>query len=74
MAGKKSKSKKFAKKAPVKKNAGESKMDKATKIYLDLTGRGLPRKAVMESFINDVGLTKAGASTYYQTIKNKEPE
>ena len=73
MASKKKSSKKVAAKKVVKA-AGESKMDKATKVYQDLTKRGLPRKAVIEAFMNDMKLTKAGASTYYQLIRNKLAE
>jgi hypothetical protein len=76
MASKKRSSKKVSKKKSVAKKvvkaAGDSKMDRATAAYKELTGRGLPRKAVIEAFMSkDIGLTKAGASTYFQLIRSR---
>jgi hypothetical protein len=55
-------------------NNGESKMDKAVKIYQRMMKRkNIPtRKEVLEAFQNEAGLTKAGASAYYHTIKKRE--
>jgi hypothetical protein len=43
--------------------------DRATKVYRDMTKRGLPRKAIIEAFMNDVGLTKAGSSTTSSSVR-----
>lgn len=60
------------KKTPAKK--GESKMAKATKLYKDMTKRGLPRMAIIEAFQQKAGLTKAGSATYYQIISKREED
>jgi len=58
-----------------KKPTGPSKMDKATNImeemWDDIQAGKVKRKGVIERFIEEVGLTKAGASTYYGSIKKK---
>ncbi|WP_415878405.1 hypothetical protein [Methylomonas sp. TEB] len=51
-----------------------SKMDKAKVIYEQLTTEGKGRKEIIDAFIKEVGLTKAGAPTYYQTIKKAHEE
>lgn len=44
----------------------------ATEIYKRMrTVKDVARKDVIEKFIAEVKLTKAGASTYYQMIKDK---
>ncbi len=50
----------------------ETKMDKATKIFLAMYGKeSVRRKDIINAFISRCGLTSAGASTYYQNIKKK---
>lgn len=51
---------------PVKVKA-ESKMDKARAIYAAAEDKS--RKAMIEAFGKELGLSKAAASTYYYTIK-----
>lgn len=40
-------------------------------LQADAYRQGLTRKDIIEKFIAEVKLTKAGASTYYQMIKDK---
>ena len=58
-----------------KKPGGPSKADRARKImeemWDDLQAGKVKRKDVIERFKDEVGLTKAGASTYYGNIKKK---
>lgn len=49
-----------------------NKMMVATVIYERMIKEGKARKEIILSFVTEAGLTKAGASTYYQTIKNKK--
>lgn len=49
-----------------------TKMDKAKEVFDRLTLDGLSRKDIVAAFIKEVGLTKAGASTYYQNLKKAE--
>ncbi|WP_153134696.1 hypothetical protein [Paraburkholderia agricolaris] len=52
--------------------ATPTKMDLATEIYKRMRAvKDVTRKDIIEKFIADVKLTKAGASTYYQMIKDK---
>jgi hypothetical protein len=52
--------------------ATPTKMELATEIYKRMrTVKDVTRKDIIEKFIADVKLTKAGASTYYQMIKDK---
>lgn len=52
--------------------ATPTKMDLATEIYKRMrTVKDVTRKDIIEKFIAEVKLTKAGASTYYQLIKDK---
>ncbi|MGF6369775.1 hypothetical protein OKW40_002525 [Paraburkholderia sp. RAU6.4a] len=52
--------------------ATPTKMELATEIYKRMrTVKDVTRKDVIEKFIAEVKLTKAGASTYYQMIKDK---
>jgi len=46
-----------------------SKMDKAKEVYEKMTLDGKSRKEIIAAFVKDVGLTDAGASTYYQNLK-----
>lgn len=57
-------------------SAGPTKMLVATEIYKRMIGvKGVTRKDIIQKFIEEVNLTKAGASTYYQMIKDKhEPQ
>lgn len=56
--------------------AAPTKMELATEIYKRMrTVKDVTRKDIVEKFIAEVKLTKAGASTYYQMIKDKhEPQ
>ncbi|WP_459707287.1 hypothetical protein [Paraburkholderia sp. 2C] len=56
--------------------ATPTKMELATEIYKRMrTVKDVTRKDIIEKFIADVKLTKAGVSTYYQMIKDKhEPQ
>lgn len=56
--------------------ATPTKMELATEIYKRMrTVKDVTRKDIIEKFIVEVKLTKAGASTYYQLIKDKhEPQ
>jgi hypothetical protein len=53
----------------------ESKAERAMKImeaqWGDIQNKKVQRKDVIKIFIDEVGLTKAGASTYYGNIKKK---
>lgn len=53
-------------------DAPPTKMELATEIYKRMRAmKDVSRKDIIEKFIADVKLTKAGASTYYQMIKAK---
>ncbi|MBD2947276.1 hypothetical protein [Burkholderia pseudomallei] len=56
--------------------ATPTKMELATEIYKRMrTVKDVTRKDIIEKFVAEVKLTKAGASTYYQLIKDKhEPQ
>jgi hypothetical protein len=66
-------SKKAAKKSPVKvkvrKERTGTKMEAA--IAVCEKNPALPRKGIIAKFISDVGLTKAGANTYYSLVMKK---
>ena len=47
-----------------------TKMDKAKEVFDKMTAEKHTRKEIIDAFVKDVGLTKAGASTYYQNLKN----
>lgn len=50
--------------------AERTKMDLATEIYKQMMQtKGMTRKEVLEQFISQAKLSKAGASTYFQLIK-----
>ncbi|WP_321931491.1 hypothetical protein [Burkholderia cenocepacia] len=52
--------------------AAPTKMELATEIYKRMrTVKDVTRKDIIEKFIAEVKLTRAGASTYYQLIKGK---
>lgn len=55
------------KKEKVVKAKAESKMDKARAIYAAAEDKS--RKAMLEAFNKELGLSKAAASTYFYTIK-----
>lgn len=45
-------------------------MEKAKDIFKEMYGKeGIERKHIINEFVQRCGLTKAGASTYYNTIK-----
>ncbi|MBR8382574.1 hypothetical protein KDX26_09275 [Burkholderia cenocepacia] len=53
--------------------AAPTKMELAIEIYEQMrTVKDVTRKDIIEKFIAEVKLTKAGASTYYQMIKDKQ--
>ncbi|OXI89721.1 hypothetical protein CFB40_04685 [Burkholderia sp. AU31652] len=56
--------------------APPTKMELAIEIYKRMRAvKDVTRKDIVEKFIAEVKLTKAGASTYYQLIKDKhEPQ
>jgi len=52
-----------------KASGGVSKTELARAIFVKMFGKkGVARKDIIEQFIKDAGLTKAGASTYYQNF------
>jgi len=57
----------------IKEGSGDrSKMDIATEIYKRMMKtKGMTRKEVLEQFVSQAKLSKAGASTYFQLIKAK---
>ena len=52
------------------KERGESKADRAKKLYAELEDK--TRKNVIAQFIEQIGLTPAAASTYFYNIKKAE--
>jgi len=58
-----------------KKPAGPSKMHQATEImeemWEDIQAGKVKRKDVIKRFMDEIPLSKAGASTYYGSIKKK---
>ena len=51
-------------------DSGSTKMSQASDLYRRMTRKkGTTRKEIVAAFIEDVGLTKSGAATYYQMIK-----
>ena len=54
---------------PIKKLP--TKMDKAREIYTTMMNDEESRKAIVDEFVKQVGLSKAAANTYYQMIKKK---
>ncbi|KVD38209.1 hypothetical protein WI84_12965 [Burkholderia ubonensis] len=53
--------------------ATPTKMELATEIYKRMRAvKAVARKDIIEKFIVEVKLTNAGASTYYQMIKDKQ--
>ena len=61
-----------AKKEKVIKIAkGPSKADQATAIFKEMNDKGSARKDIIEAFMTQLNMSKAGASTYYQNIKTK---
>lgn len=47
-----------------------TKMGKAKAVFEKMTAEKSTRKEIIDAFVKEVGLTKAGASTYYQNLKN----
>jgi hypothetical protein len=48
-----------------------TKMDIATEIFKRMNKNGATRKEILDVFVAEAKLSKAGASTYYQLIKAK---
>lgn len=59
--------KKAEKPHPVLKVEGKSKRELAMEIYARMSGSS--RHEVIQAFVNELGMTPAGASTYYQNCK-----
>lgn len=58
--------------ASEKDSAVRTKMDIATDIYQRMKkNKNITRKEILEQFISEAKLSKAGASTYFQLIKAK---
>ena len=50
-----------------------TKMAQATEVYRRMSRKkSTTRKEIVAAFIDEVGLSKAGAATYYQTIKKSK--
>lgn len=47
----------------------ESKTAKAEQMFKSMPGA--PRATMIQRFVNDLGLTAKGASTYYQTMRKR---
>lgn len=63
----------IAAKQDAEANAAPTKMVVAAEIFKRMVAvKGVTRKDIIQKFIDEVKLTKAGASTYYQLIKAKE--
>ena len=58
---------------PAAENAGpKTKMEIATEIFKRMKkGKGVTRKEIIDQFVAEAKLSKAGASTYYQLVKSK---
>jgi hypothetical protein len=58
---------------PVPEVAGpKTKMEIATEIFKRMKkGKGVTRKEIIDQFVDEAKLSKAGASTYYQLVKSK---
>lgn len=52
----------------VRADGSETKAEVARQIFKKMGGRK-PRKDVIDALVKDAGLTQAGASTYYQKLK-----
>lgn len=48
---------------------GETKVFKAATIFKNGVKAKLARKDIVEQFMTELGMSKAGASTYYQNVK-----
>ena len=48
-------------------------MNRAREIYTTMINDEESRKAIVDEFVKQVGLSKAAANTYYQMIKMKPP-
>ena len=60
---------KFQKESGVVTEKLPSKVEKAKEVYDKMILEGQGRKEIIAAFIKDVGLTPAGASTYFQNLK-----
>ena len=55
------------------KVVGQSKMSLARQVYAEAVSSGtINRQSILTRFIEEVGLTAAGAATYYATIRNSK--
>lgn len=59
--------------APAKKRkrSGPSKIDQARAIYKTMSNGNRTRKETIGRFVNEIGMTPAGAATYYAKIKKE---
>jgi hypothetical protein len=69
MAAKKNATKKVEKTSKAKKDTGPSKMDLALEFYKK--NPKAERKDLIKHFVDKIGLTKAGASTYVTLVRAK---
>jgi hypothetical protein len=61
-----------SRKTKTRKKADQTKMDKAVKVMEKMLFRqGKERKEIIPVLMKECGLSRAGASTYYQTIKSR---
>ena len=60
---------KFQRESGVIIEKGPTKLDKAKEVYKKMILEGYERKDIMAAFIEEAGLTPAGASTYFQNLK-----
>ena len=58
--------------APRPEGGAETKFQRAEKLFIAY--RNLPRKTMIEKMVADVGLTAAGASTYYAALNKKHKD
>jgi hypothetical protein len=60
---------KFQRESGVIIEKGPTKLDKAKEVYKKMILEGYERKEIMAAFVEEAGLTPAGASTYFQNLK-----
>lgn len=65
------KEKKPSPKSAIHTNRSGSKSDLARALLVDLQEQGKSRQEIIEAFVQEIGLTKAGASTYYYNLTKK---
>lgn len=53
------------------RNGGPSKKEQALQIYRDLAGKGHGKDMTIQRFMDVLGMSKAGATTYFYTCKKE---